>query len=180
MAITIIGNVGNVGFALPMASASPANVNNQYLLGWDPVQQALDYVPYVLNAFGDFTILRDLTVTRNMTVGGTASVAGIFSTGATAPLGAVIPFVTGGMTLSGALSTTQATAVSGGNNAILAPTQLSFQATKVVGTRQTGWVAMTGTPVKATRVTSTVTLPDLAGIVMALQADMIAHGLIGT
>lgn len=51
---------------------------------------------------------------------------------------------------------------------------------KVVGGRDTGWAAMTGTTNKATVYdTSTVTLAQLAGRVMALQAALTTHGLIG-
>ena len=52
--------------------------------------------------------------------------------------------------------------------------------TQVVGARITGYTAMTGTPDKATAyATSTVTLPQLAGRMMQLQADLTTHGLIG-
>jgi hypothetical protein len=52
--------------------------------------------------------------------------------------------------------------------------------TKVGGTRDTGWTAMTGTADEATAyATGTVTLPQLAGRVMALQAALATHGLIG-
>jgi hypothetical protein len=50
----------------------------------------------------------------------------------------------------------------------------------VVGQRQTGWTVATGTPSRATYATASVTLPTLAGVVMALEQDLIAHGLIGT
>jgi hypothetical protein len=51
---------------------------------------------------------------------------------------------------------------------------------QVVGARDTGWGAMTGTPDKATAfATSTVTLAQLAGRVMSLQAALTTHGLIG-
>lgn len=51
---------------------------------------------------------------------------------------------------------------------------------QVVGARDTGWTAMTGTTNKATAYdTSTVTLAQLAGRVMALQAALTTHGLIG-
>lgn len=51
---------------------------------------------------------------------------------------------------------------------------------KVVGARDTGWAAMTGTTNKATVYdTATVTLAQLAGRVMALQAALTTHGLIG-
>lgn len=52
--------------------------------------------------------------------------------------------------------------------------------TKVVGARITGYSAMTGALNKATVYdTSTVTLPQLAGRVAQLQADLTTHGLIG-
>lgn len=52
--------------------------------------------------------------------------------------------------------------------------------TKVIGARDTGWTAMTGTPDKATAyATSTVTLAQLAGRVAQLQASLTTHGLIG-
>jgi len=53
--------------------------------------------------------------------------------------------------------------------------------TQVVGARDTGWGAMTGTANKNTAYdTSTVTLAQLAGRVMSLQAALTTHGLIGT
>lgn len=52
--------------------------------------------------------------------------------------------------------------------------------TKVIGPRDTGWTAMTGTANKNTAYdTSTVTLAQLAGRVMSLQAALTTHGLIG-
>ncbi len=51
---------------------------------------------------------------------------------------------------------------------------------QVVGARDTGWTAMTGSTNKATVYdTSTVTLAQLAGRVMALQAALTTHGLLG-
>ena len=51
---------------------------------------------------------------------------------------------------------------------------------QVVGARDTGWSAMTGTANKATVYdTATVTTAQLAGRVMALQAALTTHGLIG-
>lgn len=59
--------------------------------------------------------------------------------------------------------------------------ELRINGTKVSGPRDTGWTAMTGTTDKATAYdTATVTLPQLAGRVMALQAALTAHGKIGT
>lgn len=58
---------------------------------------------------------------------------------------------------------------------------LRVNATQVVGARQTGWVAMTGTANTNTVYdTGTVTLAQLAGRVMAIQAALTTHGLIGT
>jgi hypothetical protein len=45
--------------------------------------------------------------------------------------------------------------------------------------RPTGWTVATGTPQRTTFATSTVTLAQLAGVVMALEQDLIAAGLIG-
>lgn len=51
---------------------------------------------------------------------------------------------------------------------------------QVVGGRDTGWSAMTGTTNKATVYdTATVTLAQLAGRVMAIQAALTTHGLLG-
>ena len=171
--ITIQANVNNAGYALPMVSAYPTDVNLQAMLAWDPTNQALNYVPYVGNALGDFTVGRDLGVTRdaaivrNATVGGTLGVTGVLTTLLAAP--AVIPALTGPIVVGGT-PTLNLNAAGG---------LLQVNGTKVVGARATGWAAMTGTPQKTTAATGTVTLPQLAGIVMALQADLIAHGLIG-
>ena len=55
-----------------------------------------------------------------------------------------------------------------------------INSTQVIGARDTGWTAMTGSSNKATSYdTSTVTLAQLAGRVMALQASLTTHGLIG-
>jgi len=57
---------------------------------------------------------------------------------------------------------------------------LQINGTQVVGAHDTGWAAMTGTTNKATVYdTATVTLAQLAGRVMALQAAATTHGLIG-
>jgi hypothetical protein len=59
--------------------------------------------------------------------------------------------------------------------------RIQIAATQVVGPRDTGWSAMTGSTNKNTTYdTSTVTLAQLAGRVMALQAALTTHGLIGT
>lgn len=59
-------------------------------------------------------------------------------------------------------------------------TAFNVGSNQVVGARITGYAAMTGSPDKATSyATSTVTLAQLAGRVMQLQADLTTHGLIG-
>lgn len=172
MAITIIANAGNAGYALPMVSAYPADINTQQLLAWNPVEQALDYVPYTGNALGDFTAFRDLGVGRNAAITGNATIGGTLGvTGV-----ATIPSLTGAMVnASGNLTLTS-------GNLVLTDTskQVTVGANKVLGARQTGWAAMTGTAQRTTAATGSVTLPQLAGIVMAIQADLITHGIIGT
>lgn len=59
-------------------------------------------------------------------------------------------------------------------------TFLAVAGNQVVGPRATGWTVATGTPSRATFTTSGVSLATLAGVVMALEQDLIAHGLIGT
>lgn len=59
--------------------------------------------------------------------------------------------------------------------------RLLFNGVQIIQDRETGWTAMTGSSNKASVYdTSTVTLPQLAGRVMALQAALTTHGLIGT
>lgn len=185
--IQVIGNVGNEGYALPMVSAYPVSVNSQYLLAWNPVQQALDYVPYVGNSFGDFTVTRDLTVGRNFTVTGNASfpttilnsivVEGSVAAGtnvvATAQVrGASADF-------DGNCEALTFSAVSGGNHAQLSTGGLAVQSQPVVGIRKPGWGAPTGTATRTTFATGAVTLPQLAEHVKALIDDLTTHGLIG-
>ena len=59
-------------------------------------------------------------------------------------------------------------------------TSIIVGASQVVAARDTGWSAMTGTTNKATVYdTATVTLAQLAGRVMAIQAALTTHGLLG-
>lgn len=59
-------------------------------------------------------------------------------------------------------------------------TSIIVGASQVVASRDTGWSAMTGTTNKATVYdTATVTLAQLAGRVMAMQAALTTHGLLG-
>ncbi len=63
--------------------------------------------------------------------------------------------------------------------ALIAPA-LTVGADQVVGARDTGWVDMTGVADKSTAfATSTVSLPHLAGRVMAIQTALELHGLLG-
>lgn len=64
--------------------------------------------------------------------------------------------------------------------AIEASSNFAVAGLQVVGTRKTGWTVATGTASRATFDTATVTLAQLAGRVMAMEQDMISHGLIGT
>lgn len=66
-----------------------------------------------------------------------------------------------------------------GNFGLTAGKVFQVNGVQVVGARNTGWTAMTGTPLKTTFDTATVTLAQLAGVVMALQAAALAHGSIG-
>lgn len=52
-------------------------------------------------------------------------------------------------------------------------------ATKLVGTRRTGWSAATGTASRGSFDTASVTTAELAQRVKALVDDLVAHGLIG-
>tara|TARA_R110000868_G_scaffold5468_1_gene32963 strand:+ start:280 stop:1023 length:744 start_codon:yes stop_codon:yes gene_type:complete len=64
--------------------------------------------------------------------------------------------------------------------AIRSDTEFRVSTLKVVGARDTGWTAMTGTSNKNTSYdTATVTTAQLAGRVMALQAALTTHGLLG-
>jgi hypothetical protein len=74
------------------------------------------------------------------------------------------------------------TAATGNISATGSATAASYRvgANQILGARDTGWSAMTGTSNKATVYdTSTVTLAQLAGRVMALQAALTSHGAIG-
>lgn len=63
----------------------------------------------------------------------------------------------------------------------VARTSFDVNGTKVLGARDTGWTAMTGSTDKSTSyATGSVTLAQLAGRVMALQAALTTHGIIGS
>lgn len=87
--------------------------------------------------------------------------------------GAVINFNNGDLTLT---HSSNQIAASGAVKA----TGFKVGSNAVVGARITGYAAMTGSANKAaTYDTATVTLPQLAGRLMQLQADLTTHGLIG-
>ncbi len=72
------------------------------------------------------------------------------------------------------------TGASGNASAISDSGAYIVGANQVVGSRDTGYGAMTGTADKATAfATGTVTLAQLASRVLSLQASLTAHGLIG-
>lgn len=88
---------------------------------------------------------------------------------------------TNGLVVNGGAATFSggAVTISGGNLA-LTGRDITRDGSKVVGARDTGWTAMTGTTNKATVYdTSTVTLAQLAARVASLQAALTTHGLIG-
>ena len=60
-------------------------------------------------------------------------------------------------------------------------TSLKIAGTQVVSTRVTGYTAFTGTNTNRGTAydTATITLPQLAERVRALQIDLTAHGLVG-
>lgn len=81
----------------------------------------------------------------------------------------------GGLALGNSILATDPGA---GNHAVSGAYKVG--ANQVIGARVTGYAAMTGTPDKAsTFATSSVTLAQLAGRVMQMQADLTTHGLIG-
>lgn len=68
----------------------------------------------------------------------------------------------------------------GDDGSVRASGEIRVVGSKVVGSRDTGWVAMTGTGNKSTAYdTSNVTLAQLAGRVASIQAALTSHGLIG-
>lgn len=120
------GNVGNVGYAIPMVQLLPTTPDSQgYMLAWNTTEQAIGYFPINCD----------------------------FATG---------------------------DATSAGNFGVASGKVFKVDGLQVVAARDTGWAAMTGSSNKAAVYdTATVTLPQLAGRVMALQAVLTSHGLIG-
>jgi hypothetical protein len=85
-------------------------------------------------------------------------------------------FAAGDDTNIGIAITTKGTGVVNLSNA---NSRIQINGTQVVGLRQTGWTAPTGTATRTTFDTATVTLPQLAERVKALLDNLITHGLIG-
>jgi hypothetical protein len=128
--------------------------------------------PIVFGVLGDATFK---TVTSSVPTG-TAPFT-VTSTTVVANLNAS---ALGGATFAapGAIGAT--TASTGAFTTVGVTTSYSVGGAKVVGAPVTGYTVMTGTPDKVTAyATSTVTLAQLAGRMMQLQADLTAHGLIG-
>lgn len=100
----------------------------------------------------------------------------------------VVPTLTTDLQLNGALRFMTDSANSlGFSSAAGRPSKLFLgtagevwvNAVKVLGARQTGWAAATGTATRTTFATSTVTTAQLAERVKALLDDLISHGVIG-
>lgn len=164
MGIQIIGNVGNVGYAIPMVSAAPIDVNSQHVLVWSPAAQALDYIKLTVDFAGNMAVL------GNLTVAGTLGVAGLAA------------FSQGVQVIGSTTSTAAVTAGAGAEAAALVPgvtPNVQLAGTQVVGPKITGWGAPTGAATRTTFDTATVTLPQLAERVKALLDNLVTHGLIG-
>lgn len=83
---------------------------------------------------------------------------------------------------SGGISVGGASGTDPGAGSIAMPTAgvIKVNNVQVLAGRDTGWSAMTGTTNKATVYdTATVTLPQLAGRMMAIQAALTTHGILG-
>ncbi len=163
-----------------------------------------------LSSGGDLNVAVDLIVaggagvTGNAVIGGTLNVGGTTTLGNSAVNGTLN--VSGATMFAAALSASGSVVfgldLDVGNNTdiggtltvlgttalanmtaagfINATTEFRVATIKVVGARNTGWTAMTGTPDESTAyATSTVTLPQLAGRVAAIQAALTTHGLLG-
>lgn len=155
------------GLSQPVLGVS--NVNVTYLR------------PVSNSAYSDLEDFQGVPVLRAINYGGTSAVNWLEVLNAATGSGLTIraagsdanipisfmPKGTGAVVVGGAVNLTA------GNTYLINTTQ-------VVGPRDTGWTAMTGTPDKSTSyATSTITLAQLAGRVMQLQASLTTHGLIG-
>lgn len=155
-AITGAASVGGVLTVLSNANISGDLTAAEAILDNTQIMGTID-VSVNANVSGN------VNVAGNLDVDGTAAISGATIFGSTVGIGGTTSMVN--VQVSGLVN---------------AP-EYRVANTKVVGARDTGWVAMTGTPDESTAyATSTVTLPQLAGRVMALQAALTTHGLIGT
>jgi hypothetical protein len=92
-----------------------------------------------------------------------------------------VPETTGSFTWYGNATSTMTLTTAGVLNLSRSTGRLQINSTQVVGPRDTGWTAMTGTTNEATAYASgSITLIQLAERVAALQAALTTHGLIGT
>lgn len=88
-AYTIWGATGNGAYALPMVKLQPFDVTTKQLLGWNPAEGALDYLPFEVDpTTGAVTATGNITVpaNRHYRVDGNQVVANR-RTGWTAPTG---------------------------------------------------------------------------------------------
>lgn len=109
-----------------------------------------------ISASGDLDVTGFITCAQDMDITGVATVGSLVTAGGILAVG---------VTSTGGIQTTVAFRVG---------------ANQVVGARNTGWTAMTGTPDESTAyATSTITLAELAGRVMAIQTALTLHGLLG-
>lgn len=70
--------------------------------------------------------------------------------------------------------------LAGADGTITLSTSVRIGAVQVVGARQTGWTAATGTATRTSFATGSVTLANLAQAVKAIIDDLITHGIIGS
>jgi hypothetical protein len=62
-AFNIWGNVGNAAYAIPMVKLTPFDPTTAQLLGWNPTEQALDYVPFTVDpATGDVALSGNISL----------------------------------------------------------------------------------------------------------------------
>ena len=118
-----------------------------------------------------------------LAVGHTASAVNYVSvTGAGTGVGPKLSAVGSDAVIHLRLSAKSSGSIIAENNIVLSATRvLVVDTLQVVGPRDTGWTAMTGTADEVTSyATSSITLAQLAGRVMALQTALTTHGLIGT
>lgn len=88
-AYNLWGNVGNAAYAVPMVKLTPFDPDTAQLLGWNPTEQAVDYLPFQVDpATGDVNTGGNLTLpaTKVITIN-TSQVVGARRTGWVPPTG---------------------------------------------------------------------------------------------